>query len=201
MNTNIKGLWEKLRRPSARYSVLTLLGIGFIGGIITLAGFLGELKATAQEAFCISCHEMRENVYKEYKNTAHFSNKSGMRATCADCHLARDLAPKLARKVVAVREVVNKVLGTIDTREKFVQYRLVMATRVWEEMKANDSRECRSCHDGKAMDYSKQSRRAMQQHIRGDNEKLTCIDCHKGIAHLLPDMKGIDPSAVIGVTR
>ncbi len=198
MSTTGKGVWNKLQSPSTRYSVLTLLGIGFIGGIAFLTGFLGELKATAQESFCISCHEMRENVYLEYKNTPHFSNKSGVRATCADCHLARDLAPKLARKIVAVRELFHKVKGTIDTREKFLDHRLTMATRVWGEMKANDSRECRSCHDAKAMDYAKQSRRAMQQHIRGDREKLTCIDCHKGIAHLLPDMKDIDPSAVIG---
>ncbi|MDG4475637.1 NapC/NirT family cytochrome c [Thiovibrio frasassiensis] len=198
MKTKSKGFWEKLKSPSARYSVLTLLGLGFIGGIAVLSGFLGELHASAQESFCISCHEMEENVYMEYKNTAHFSNKSGVRATCADCHLARDLGPKLARKTVAARELFNKIKGTIDTREKFLDHRLTMATRVWKEMKANDSRECRSCHDAQAMDYYKQSRRARLAHIRGDNEKLTCIDCHKGIAHLLPDMTGIDPSAVIG---
>jgi len=26
---------------------------------------------------------------------------------------------------------------------------------------------------------------------------MTCIDCHKGIAHQLPDMKQIDASAVL----
>jgi cytochrome c-type protein NapC len=49
------------------------------------------------------------------------------------------------------------------------------------------------------MDYSKQSKRAMEQHIKGDDEKKTCIECHKGIAHKLPDMQTIDPSAVIGI--
>lgn len=192
-----RGWWDKLRRPTARYSVLTLLAIGFVAGIVAVGGFLGELKATAQESFCISCHEMRTNVYEEYKNTAHFSNKSGVRATCADCHLAEDLLPKMARKIAASREVFHKIKGTINTKEKFEEHRLTMAKRVWEGMMANDSRECRSCHDDKSMDYSKQSRRAREQHIKGDNEGQTCIECHKGIAHRLPDMSEIDPSAVI----
>ncbi len=201
MSDNSKGWWDRLRRPSTRFSVLGLLGIGFVGGLVALSGFLGELHATATESFCISCHEMRDNVYMEYKNTPHFSSKSGVRATCPDCHLARAFVPKVARKAAAVREVIHKVKGTIATREKFGNHRLEMAQRVWAEMKANDSRECRSCHDAKAMDYAKQSRRARLQHIRGDDQGLTCIDCHKGIAHQLPDMQQIDPSAVIGAQQ
>ena len=201
MSDNGKGWWARLRRPSSRYSVLALLGIGFVGGLAGLGGFLGELHATATESFCVSCHEMRDNVYMEYKDTGHFNSKSGVRATCPDCHLARDFAPKVARKTAAVRELVHKFKGTIDSREKFVNHRLEMAQRVWAEMKANDSRECRSCHDAKSMDYAKQSRRARQQHIRGDDQGLTCIECHRGIAHQLPDMKDIDPSAVILTQR
>jgi cytochrome c-type protein NapC len=44
------------------------------------------------------------------------------------------------------------------------------------------------------MDFTKQTRRAAEIHARflvpGDK---TCIDCHKGIAHELPDMTGIEP--------
>ncbi|MEN8257324.1 MAG: NapC/NirT family cytochrome c [Thermodesulfobacteriota bacterium] len=201
MLDNNKGWWDKLRSPSRHYSVIALVGIGFFLGVVVLTAFLGELKATASESFCISCHEMRENVYKEYQNTAHFNSKSGVRATCSDCHLSRDFMLKVARKTVAVRELFHKLKGTIDTREKFENHRLAMAKSVWAEMKANDSRECRSCHDAKAMDYGKQSRRARIQHIRGDDEGLTCIECHKGVAHLLPDMKEIDPSGVIAISQ
>ncbi len=200
MLDNNKGWWDKLKSPSDRYSMIALVGVGFFLGVLVLSAFLGELKATAAESFCISCHEMRENVYMEYQNTPHYNSKSGVRATCSDCHLAKDFIPKVARKGAAVRELFHKLKGTIDTREKFENHRLEMAKSVWAGMKANDSRECRSCHDAKAMDYSKQSRRARIQHIRGDDEGLTCIECHKGVAHLLPDMKEIDPSAVIGVS-
>jgi cytochrome c-type protein NapC len=44
------------------------------------------------------------------------------------------------------------------------------------------------------MDFTKQTRRAAEIHgkflVTGDK---TCIDCHKGIAHELPDMTGIEP--------
>jgi cytochrome c-type protein NapC len=97
--------------------------------------------------------------------------------------------------------VIQHFKGTIDTREKFLDHRMELAERVWKEMKGNDSRECRSCHDAQQMDYTKQSNRAMVQHIQGEKDGKTCIDCHKGIAHRLPDMYTLDPSAVIGVGK
>ncbi len=171
---------------------------GAVVGVLLVAVFLGELNYTATEKFCISCHEMESNVYMEYKDTAHYMNKSGVRATCTDCHLSHNFFEKIARKTKAVNEVIHHFKGTIDSREKFLANRLEMAQGVWAEMKANDSRECRSCHTSENMDYSKQSSRAMTQHLKGDDEGKTCIECHKGLAHRLPDMQSIDPSAVIG---
>jgi len=174
---------------------------GIVIGVLLVAVFLGELHYSASEKFCISCHEMESNVYMEYQNTPHYLSRSGVRATCSDCHLSRNLAQKVARKVKAVNEVIQHFKGTIDTREKFLEHRLTLAESVWKEMKANDSRECRSCHDARQMDYTKQTNRAMTQHIQGDKEGKTCIDCHKGIAHRLPDMYNLDPSAVIGMAE
>ena len=175
--------------------------LGGMVGIALVAVFLGELHYSASEKFCISCHEMQANVYMEYQDTAHYMNKSGVRATCSDCHLSHNLLEKVGRKVKAVNEVIQHFSGTIDTREKFLDHRLELAQRVWEEMKANDSRECRSCHLTDNMDYTKQSSRAMTQHLLAEVEHKTCIDCHKGVAHRLPDMFTIDPSAVIEVVE
>jgi cytochrome c-type protein NapC len=59
-------------------------------------------------------------------------------------------------------------------------------------MKANDSLECRNCHSTQSMDLARQNPRAAAAHERllftGER---TCIDCHKGIAHRLPDMSGV----------
>ena len=56
-------------------------------------------------------------------------------------------------------------------------------------MKANDSLECRNCHNYDSMDFTRQSARAQAMHSTylASKEK-TCIDCHKGIAHHLPAM-------------
>ena len=56
-------------------------------------------------------------------------------------------------------------------------------------MKANDSRECRNCHALESMELSKQDKSAQKKHTleRKLQKGETCIDCHKGIAHKLPE--------------
>jgi cytochrome c-type protein NapC len=190
--------WSALKRPSASYSLGSLLTIGIVAGIIFWGGFNTAMEMTNTEEFCISCHEMKENVYKEYQDTIHYNNRTGVRATCPDCHVPKDWYHKLIRKIQATNELYHKVLGTIDTPEKFEAKRLELARHVWASMKENDSRECRNCHDYDSMDYTKQGQRAVKQHIKGFDEGKTCIDCHKGIAHSLPALYEVDPSAAIG---
>lgn len=192
-----KNVWEWLKNPSARWAVGTLLSVGFIGGVIFWGGFNTALEATNKESFCISCHEMEENVYREYQNTIHYSNRSGVRATCPDCHVPKDWTHKMIRKVQASNEIFHKVLGSVGTPEKFEAKRLELARHVWTKMKETDSRECRNCHDEDAMDFLEQRRRSVKQHIKGFDDNKTCIDCHKGIAHSLPTMYEDDPEAAL----
>ena len=191
-------LWRTLWRPSVRYSLGTLLIVGFVAGIIFWGGFNTAMEISNTETFCISCHEMEENVYREYKNTVHYTNRTGVRATCPDCHVPKEWHHKVVRKIQASNELLHKALGSIDTPEKFEAKRLQLAQHVWSVMKETDSRECRNCHNFEYMDFTEQGRRAVNQHSHGLNEGKTCIDCHKGIAHQLPDMRTVDPSAVIG---
>jgi cytochrome c-type protein NapC len=86
-------------------------------------------------------------------------------------------------KVLAARDVIGHLKGTIDTPEKFEAHRLTMAKRVWERMQESDSRECRNCHDFKTMDTDKQKDRSVVKHEGAMEDGKTCIDCHKGIAH------------------
>lgn len=181
-----KGWCAVLRKPSVRYSLLTLLLGGFVAGIIFLGSFNTVLDATNQMEFCIGCHEMKDNVYQEYKKTIHYSNRSGVRATCPDCHVPKDFAHKIMRKVQASKEVWGKLVGTIDTKEKFEAKRLELAQHEWARMKASDSRECRNCHSFEGMDMDKQKQRSRKNHEMAQKEGKTCIDCHKGIAHERP---------------
>ncbi len=162
------------------------LGIAFVLGIIFWGGFNTAMEWTNREAFCISCHEMKDNVYAEYRNTIHYQNRTGVRATCPDCHVPKEWGPKMLRKIQATRELYGKVMGTVDTREKFEAKRLQLAEREWSRMKANDSLECRNCHTLVSMDPEKQKPRARKSHELAKRDNETCIDCHKGIAHHKP---------------
>ncbi len=174
-----------LLRPST-LSLGAVLLIGVIAGIIFWGGFNTGMEATNTLQFCTTCHEMRDTVYEEYKTTIHFTNRTGVRAICSDCHVPRDWVHKVIRKVKATGEVYRKITGFVDTPEKFEKHRIEMAQREWAQMKASGSRECRNCHAWDAMDSGKQKPRAKTKHAQAQKEGKTCIDCHKGIAHLLP---------------
>jgi cytochrome c-type protein NapC len=165
------------------------VGLAFVAGIVFWGGFNTAMEWTNREAFCISCHEMRDNVYAEYRNTVHYQNRTGVRATCPDCHVPKEWVPKIIRKIQASNEVWHKLLGSIDTPEKFNAKRAVLAQHEWDRMKKNDSQECRNCHDYTFMDYAEQNRRSATRHQVAFNEGQTCIDCHKGIAHTLPPIE------------
>lgn len=177
-----------LCRPSAKYSLATLLVVGFLGGIAFWGAFNTALEATNRLEFCISCHEMRDTVYQEYKETIHYKNPVGVRAICSDCHVPKDWTHKMVRKMQASFEVWGKLTGSIDTPEKFEARRAVLAADEQARMRAADSRECRNCHSFEAMDIEKQQKLAQRRHTEAQLKESgkTCIDCHQGIAHHLP---------------
>jgi cytochrome c-type protein NapC len=185
--------WSKLWRPPYKWYLLWMPTGGilmFVIGIIFWGGFNTVLEATNTESFCISCHEMREYLYPEYQKTVHFKNRTGVRAVCSDCHVPKPWFYKMARKINATFiEIPGKIMGNIDTREKFEAKRLELAERVWATMQSTDSRECRNCHALVSMDLELQDKSAQKRHtlesVRESGK--TCIDCHKGIAHELPE--------------
>jgi len=189
----LKRFLRFLGRPSTKYSLVGLLGVGFVSGIVFWGGFNTALEATNTLDFCISCHEMRDTVYQEYQQTVHFKNRTGVRAVCPDCHVPRDWTHKIARKMRASFEIWGKLTGVVDTPEKFEANRMRLASDEWARMEKAKSRECFNCHSFDGMQASKQKPLAQKNHAKAQQEGKTCIDCHKGIAHLLPkEYKGED---------
>jgi cytochrome c-type protein NapC len=181
-------LWRRLWRPSARLSVGVLSIGGAAAGILFWGAFNWAVEATNTEAFCISCHEMRSTVYEELKETIHFSNRSGVRATCPDCHVPKNWFLKMERKIEAsLNELPKHLMGTLDSKEKFEAQRYQLALRVWTAMKKNDSLECRNCHGAESMAKAKQTEKAWDRHERARRDGSTCIDCHFAIAHKEPE--------------
>lgn len=183
----MKALIGKICIPKKKLAIIAgifLLGFAAFGAMNAFFAYTNKLE------FCTSCHSMQNN-FEEYKNTVHYKNASGVQAVCADCHVPKEFFPKLGAKIMAAKDVFHEVIGTVDTKEKFEAHRWEMANRVWEKMAATDSRECRTCHDFSNMDLSSQSRMARNKHSRAPEKGQTCIDCHKGIAHIEPDEPGL----------
>lgn len=187
----MKKHWVTLRSKLMKPGVWIVLAIGALIGLAVIGVGSAAMDYTMTQEFCTSCHEMRNNVYAEYKDSIHDSNRTGVRAICADCHVPREPVDKWIRKIQAAGELYQHfVVGKLDTREKFESHRAELAKRVWTRMKATDSRECRHCHNAEKMSAELQSEKAQHRHEKGKAEGLTCIDCHYGIAHTEPEGAG-----------
>lgn len=186
------GRWKKLWRVPKKWYFFGIPAGGlilFAAGIIFWGGFNTAMELSNSLAFCTSCHEMAP-VHEEWQQSVHYKNAAGVQAICSDCHVPRPWGAKVMRKIRAsFNELPHWMLGTIDTPEEFEAHRAEMAERVWAEMRANDSRECRNCHALETMDLEAQDRSAQRKHSleRKAEKGETCIDCHQGVAHKLPE--------------
>ena len=136
---------------------------------------------------------MNTNVYQELKQTIHFTNRSGVRATCPDCHVPHEWTDKIAARCRHPRK--SGVRSSARSNARQVRRDAAgAAEHEWARLKANNSLECRNCHSAESMDITKQGARAAPVHQRFCSPgERTCIDCHKGIAHQLPNMEGVPP--------
>jgi cytochrome c-type protein NapC len=180
--------WQVIRNRST-VSLGVVAVFFFLAGIAYMRLFDWTMAVTNTEQFCIGCHEMKDHVYPAYTESIHYSNRSGVRATCPDCHVPHNWSDKVVRKVQASREVWGKITGTIDTPEKFAEHRLYLAKREWKRFEKNNSLECRNCHDEEFFAFERQGAPGSYMHTTMlEAGNFTCIDCHKGIAHVLPEI-------------
>ena len=149
---------------------------------VLVGGFAIEfsLEATTTDEFCVSCHEMEDNISGADEERLHLAGSGELHGSCADCHLPKPFLPRLRRKLRASAELYHHLLGTLDSPESFEARRLQMAQRVWSQMKHNDSVECRSCHDDLQTASEAENEIAREYHERADENGVGCIDCHKG---------------------
>ncbi|GIU06743.1 pentaheme c-type cytochrome TorC [Shewanella morhuae] len=184
----LTNLWRTLNQPTKALTLGAVSISAFIMGIIFWGGFNTALEATNTEAFCISCHSMESKPYQELQETVHWSNHSGVRATCPDCHVPHNWSRKIARKMEASHDVWGWLFNTVNTPEKFEAKRLEMASREWKRFDRDNSLACKNCHNYNSMKWETMSTLAQKQMKRAAEIDQSCIDCHKGIAHHLPEM-------------
>lgn len=183
---------EKIRSWGSRPGSLAVLVSGLAAGLVIFASIGSFMVYANSENFCAAaCHEMATTVAVEYKNSIHDSNRTGVRATCSDCHVPHGYIPNYIAKLGLFSDIWGHfVTGSINTKEKFEAKRYELAKRVWVYMKENDSRECRHCHTTAKMDPEKQTEKAQKRHEKLRTEGLTCIDCHFAISHKEPEGPG-----------
>ena len=185
--------WRILTRPSVYFSLGFLTIGGFVAGVVFWGAFNTALELTNTETFCTSCHEMHDNVFQELKQTIHFTNRSGVRASCPDCHVPHEWTAQDRPQDAGVEGGLGQDLRH-DQHAREVRGQAARAGRArmgaaqgqrlaWNAATATASN---------SMDFTRQSARAAQTHgtLLASGER-TCIDCHKGIAHRLPDMAGV----------
>lgn len=180
-----KRIWSRFTRPSKRFGAGVLVALGLVGGILFAAGFNYAVEYTNSTEFCVACHSLQW-VAAEWEESKHHSGRTGVRAECADCHVPDAFLPKMWAKFIAYNDVYHEVMGTIRTEEKFMERRPLLAERVWDRMRANDSLQCRSCHMDGLWNPEEQSGQARREHAEARESGQTCIDCHRGVAHAYP---------------
>src|ERR1051326_1819821 len=196
------GFWRRLTRPSMHWSVLTLLIIGVVLGFVATAGTVVMVEATGTDKFCgTACHSMQW-VAKENEASVHVANRTASHAGGGErprgephrfpCRVPRlphsEALPRASRLQGEGRHQGRdrEMRGGIDTEEKVKKERLRMAKDVWEEYKANNSQNCRNCHQFTPEALKKQKEFAQPMHQQVLEGKATCIDCHKGVGHVAP---------------
>lgn len=192
----VRRLFRWLFSPSARWSVFALLLAGLVVGAVSVIGTQVALAVTGTDEFCgTACHSHAKFVFPEHQQSAHYSNRTGVRAMCVDCHVPHTYPAKLVYKArVGIADAYAEFRGVIATQEKFDAERWRMANIVWDEMRENNSANCRTCHDPSAMNPAKQSEDALKQHKKFASGKATCIDCHTGVAHTEPEEPAAAPA-------
>lgn len=173
------------------YTALMLVGAGILGGTQYV------MKETSSPEFCVSCHSMT-HPQAEWEGSVHFSNRKGIRAECSDCHVPQDGWHYVKTKFISLKDLWHTfVTDKLPDQEAYEKYRLEMAQKVWADMKETDSMTCRSCHSFDAMVLSEQKEAAQKMHKLAQDTNQTCIDCHKGIAHFMPEIP-VDNTAAAG---
>ncbi|MCG5530539.1 NapC/NirT family cytochrome c [Halorhodospira halochloris] len=160
-------------------AVLGFVAIGIVIGLIVAAGSATMVEVTNKTEYCVSCH-IYDDLYEDYKQTAHYSNKTGYKAGCVDCHLPFDnwwnmVTTKADHGIGAMWKYY---IGGVNTPEDLAERREELADSVFEWFQETNSKTCKSCHSPQRWNLDEQSSRAQQAHD-GLDEDDGCIGCHR----------------------
>jgi len=164
--------------------VLVLLFVG--------AFFLGALDFTdyvfSHNTFCgNACHVMESTVYKELQESKHYNTPTGVRATCAQCHVSGRLTYAMVDHFLGTGELFVNLTNDFSKPGSFEKFRIAAANRERFKMLGNNSETCAHCH---VMEAIKPVRiRGQNAHKDAIDKNVPCIACHFNLVH-----KDVEPS-------
>lgn len=174
-------LLRHFRLPS-RYPLLSI-ALALTIGIIVGAPLLDYTdKFFSSDTFCATgCHVMEATVTQELHQSSHWKRKSGVRASCGDCHISEDLLPAMIDHIFGLSDLYAFTIRGIRSPEEFEKIRAASAKRVRLEMVLNGSKNCRKCHIEDAIQPER--RRGQKQHREAQEANISCIACHYNLVH------------------
>ncbi len=130
-----------------------------------------------------------------YQRGTHYANESGVRATCADCHIPFEDRPATPFQYVfgtlwtkgidGSQDVAAKLRGTIADRARWEAEKPRLSAQVRAWFKQTGSATCQGCHKLDA--FSGQGASAvMKLEVHSGALKAAtadCLQCHPGVAH------------------
>jgi cytochrome c nitrite reductase small subunit len=155
-----------------------LIILGALAVVFLIAGY-GTLQATSKPEFCATCHQIKPFV----DSWQQMSHKD---VSCISCHADPGAVGYLKRKLEGAGELYKQATGNFDPNNL--------------HPKVNPE-SCAACHNGsgknpKAKDVVNKGAEETTTnlnfiHKRHYEQELSCIDCHKTVAH---GKKPFDPS-------
>lgn len=158
--------------------------VGGIGGLVLALGAEEMDRITSTDAFCTSCHLTGEYIAKSeaYLTSSHRTRTSGVEPGCADCHIPKGLVPATWTHVIkGVQDLYGEFAYDYQDPAVWKERRPELAYAVRDGMRANDSANCRSCHDEAEIRPAR--KRGQRQHANARETGMTCIDCHYNLVH------------------
>ena len=165
-------------------SVLSILIVGAVLGAATIIAAVEGNRITSTEEFCTSCHMTAALAADpHYQRSGHRNTNTGVRPGCADCHIPKTniFVETYAHLSSGISDLTAAMLRDYSNPAAWEARRVELAHYVRNEMRAQDSVTCRSCHNAKAI--QPKSERGQAAHALLREGRMTCIDCHFNLVH------------------
>lgn len=193
-------LWQALHDffASPRNGILALFGIVAVLGLSFVAAEELNIRANSTP-FCVSCHSMGAYVYEEFKKSKHFTNASGVRPECGQCHVAKRFWPAVWDHAMGTHDLISEYSHDWTRPEVFEARRTKMAEKARLKMLDENSHTCRECHKFDAIVPTR--KRGERAHNDARQKGSTnCIACHYNLVHAEAPLTPAFSQAIKAVT-